>query len=243
MPYSTVGDPSRCPRCGTLRATRATSLDLCPGCLLTTALSMDDEPCPFQVMVPMSEGARGVTYLAQALRGARGYVALKVHGPRDDTEAILSRYRIWKPALARVRHPSVGELLDVGLTAEGRLYVASEYVAGWPLTAFGSRPSAGIGERARMAHQLIGAMSAAHAAGVAHLKLDASRVKISTASGPHATILGLGSSLIVDGAESRPEPDLLALLRLVRDLGIELPERRYETAAAIGDAVSSSSPS
>jgi hypothetical protein len=94
-----------------------------------------------------------------------------------------------------------------------------------------------------MAHQLIGAIGAAHAAGVVHLKLDASKVKISTANGPHATILGLGSSLIVDGAEARPEPDLLALLRLVRDLGIELPDRQYESAAAIGDALPSSSPS
>jgi hypothetical protein len=204
---------------------------------------MGDEPCPYQVMAPMSEDSHGVTYLAQALTGARGYVALKVHGLRDDTEAVLSRYRHWKPALSRVRHPSVGTLVDVGLTAEGLLYVASEYVAGWPLAALGSRAAVGTGERAKMAHQLIGAIAAAHAAGVVHLKLDASQVKISTANGPHATILGLGSRLIVDGAEARPEPDLLALVRLVRDLGIELADRRYETAAAIGDAVSSSSPS
>jgi len=203
-----------------------------------TALSMDDEPCPYQVMAPMSEDSHGVTYLALALTGARGYVALKVHGLRDHTEVILSRYQHWKPALARVQHSSVGKLLDVGMTAEGLLYVASEFVAGWPLTALASRASVGIGERAKMAHQLIGAIGAAHAAGVVHLKLDASNVKISTANGPHATILGLGSSLIVDGAEARPEADLLALVRLVHDLGIELPEREYETAAAIGDAVS-----
>jgi serine/threonine protein kinase len=239
----TVGDASRCPRCGTLRPTGATSLDLCPACLLTTALSIDDEPCPYQVLAPMSEDSHGVTYLALALTGARGYVALKVHGLRDDAEMILSRYQHWKPALARVQHPSVGKLLDVGLTAEGLLYVASEYVAGWPLTALSSRASVRIGEHARMAHQLIGAIGAAHAAGVVHLKLDTSKVKISTANGPHATILGLGSSLIVDGVEARPEPDLLALLRLVRALGIELPDRQYETVEAIGDAVSFSLPS
>jgi hypothetical protein len=204
---------------------------------------MDNEPCPYRVTAPMSEDSHGVTYLAQPLTGARGYVALKIHGRRDDVDAVLSRYQHWKPALARVQHPSVGKLLDVGLTAEGLLYVASEYVAGWPLTALGSRVSVGIGERLKMAHQLIGAIGAAHAVGVVHLKLDTSKVKISTANGPRATILGLGSGLIVDGAQARLEPDLLALLRLVRDLGIELPDRQYETAAAIGDAVSSSSPS
>jgi hypothetical protein len=73
-----------------------------------------------------------------------------------------------------------------------------------------------------------------------HLKLDPSKVKISIANGARATILGFGSSLIVDGAVPRPEPDLRALLGLVRYLGIELPDRQYETAAAIGDAVPSS---
>jgi serine/threonine protein kinase len=169
-------------------------------------------------------------------------VALKIHDPRDDAGEVVSRYQRWKPALARVQHAAVGKLLDVGLTTEGRLYVASEYVAGWPLTALGTRVPVGIGERATMARQLIGAIAAAHAAGVAHLKLDTSKVKISTANGPRATILGLGSSLILDGAEARREPDLLALLGLVRDLGIELPDRQYETAAAIGDALSSSPP-
>jgi serine/threonine protein kinase len=231
----TVTDPARCPRCGTLRAA---SLDLCPGCLLSTALAMDDERWPYQVTAPMGEDARGVTYLAQRLAGSHGYVALKIHAPRDDAAEVMSRYQRWKPALARVQHAAVGKLLDVGLTAEGRLYVASEYVAGWPMTILGSRASVGIDARASMARQLIGAIEAMHAADVAHLKLEASQVKISTANGPHATILGLGSSLIVDGREAQREPDLFALVCLVRDFGFELPERPYHTAAAIGDAVS-----
>jgi hypothetical protein len=233
----TATDPERCPRCGTLRATGAASLDLCPACLLTTALSMDDEPWPYQVTAPMGEDARGVTYLAQRLTGAHEYVALKIHASRDDAAEILSRYERWKPALARVEHPGVGRLLDVGLTAEGRLYVASEYVAGWPLTALGSRAPVGIGARASMARQMIAAIEAVHAADLVHMKLDASKVKISTANGPRATILGLGSSLIVDGREAERGPDLLALVRLVRDVGFEVPERPYRTATAIADAV------
>jgi serine/threonine protein kinase len=182
---------------------------------------MGDEPCPYQVMAPMGEDSQGVTYLAHALSGAPGYVALKVYGPRDDAETVLSRYQRWKPALARVQHPNIGKLLDVGLTAEGRLYVASEYVAGWPLTALSSRAPVGIDERNEIARQLSGAIDAAHAAGVVHLKLDASKVKISTANGPHATILGLGSSVIVDGAHGHPDVDRLALARIVCELGIE----------------------
>ena len=235
----TATQPSRCPRCGTVRAVQVAPLDLCPACLLATALSMGDEPCPYQVLAPIGEDSSGVTFLAQALGGAREYVALKVLGPRDDADAVLSRYRRWKPALASVQHPSVAKLVDIGLTAEGHVYLASEYVAGWPLATLGSRASIGRPERLEIARQLTGALDAAHAAGVVHLKLDASKVKVSTATGPRATILGLGSSLIIDGAEVRPATDLLVLVRLLRDLGIKVPERQYETAAAIGDAVSS----
>ena len=216
----TATESSRCPGCGTVRQAYAHPLDLCPTCLFTTALSIDDEPCPYQVVAPIGEGPGSVTYLAQALAGARGYVALKVHGPRDDAEAVLARYQRWKPALDAVRHPSVAKLLGIGLTADGRLYAASEYVAGWPLTALGSRVSVGINERAEMARQLTGAIDTAHAAGVVHLTLDPSKVKISTANGPHATILGLGSSLIVDGADGPPDVDRIALARIIRELGI-----------------------
>ena len=184
-----MSEPLKCPRCGTRRAAQA-SLDLCPTCLLAAALSKDDDPCPYHVMTPIGEDAGGVTYLAQALTGARKYVALKVCGPRSDADTVLSRFDRWKPALARIRHPSVGTLLAVGLNAEGRLYLAAEYVPGWPLTALGSHGSVGMSERIELGRQLTGAVEAAHAAGVIHLKLDASKVKISTASGLHATILG-----------------------------------------------------
>ena len=218
----TVSEPLRCPRCGTVRAAQVVPLDLCPACLLATALSIDDEPCPYQVLAPIGEDSRGVTFLAQASTEARGYVALKVLSPRDDADAVLSRYRRWKPALTRVQHPSVGKLLDVGLTAEGRLYVASEYVAGWPLAALGSRASVGRPERVEIAKQLTDAIDAAHAAGVVHLKLDASKVKISMANGLQVTILGLGSSLVVDGADGPPDVDRRALSRIIHELGVEL---------------------
>jgi hypothetical protein len=182
---------------------------------------MDDDPCPYQAIVPFDEDPRGVTFLARALGGERGYVALKLHGPRDDAEAVLARYQQWKLTLDRVQHSSISRLVDVGLTAEGRLYLATQYVAGFPLAALGARASVGADARARMAHQLTDAMDAAHAAGLVHLKLAASKIKISTTNGPRATILGLGSSLIVDGATGDPALDRFALADIVRALAIE----------------------
>jgi hypothetical protein len=220
----TLSQTLRCPQCGTVRTAQAPPLDLCPACLLATALSLDDEPCPYQVVAPIGAGSSGVTYLAQALSGAGGYVALKFLKPRDDVEAVLSRYRHWKGIIAGIQHPSAGRLLDVGLTADGLLYVATEYVPGWPLSALGSHRSLGMDERVAIARQLAAAIGAAHAAGVVHLRLGSSKVKISTATGPRATILGLGLSIIVDGAggkNDRSDIDRLALSGIVRDLGVD----------------------
>ncbi len=218
-----VAEPvvSQCPRCGNVRRRDAETLDLCPACLIGSALALDEERCPYQVVAPIAEGRQGVTYLAQPLTGAQGYVALKVLRQRADAEAVLSRYRHWCPALASVEHPSVGKLLDVGLTADGLVYVATEFVAGWSLAAAGSRTSFGQAERQAVSRQLRGAIDAAHQAGVVHLALDAARVKISTVHGPHATILGLGSALIVDGAAGEPAVDRRALAGIIGALEIE----------------------
>ncbi len=217
----TVFKTMQCPQCGTVRAGHAAPLDLCPACLLATAMSSDDEPCPYQVLAPIGEGSGGVTYLAQALSDVGGYVSLKILRPRDDVDAVLSRYRQWKPALARIHHRTVARLLEVGVTADGLVYVASEYVAGWPLTEVGSRPALGASERDEIASQLTAAMESAHAEGVLHLKLNSSKVKISRATGIHATVLGFGTSVIVDGADGRLEDDRRALATIIKEFSVD----------------------
>jgi serine/threonine protein kinase len=209
-----------CPGCGSLRVTAAAPLDLCPACLLATALAVDGEPCPYQVVTPIADDGAAVIYLAQGLT-VGGYVALKVLNPRTDIDEILTRYRGFRETLALVRHRGLARLLDVGVTEDGRLYLASEYVAGWPLSTIGSRPAIPIEDRTAIVRQLTEAIGAAHAAGVAHMKITADRVKISTAGGIRATILGLGSALIVDGLDSSVPPDLTALAAIGHDLGVE----------------------
>jgi hypothetical protein len=213
--------PDSCPRCGTIRISAVAPFDLCPACLLTTALSIENDVCPYQVLTPIGESPGAVIYLAERSTPGRGYVALKVLHRRDDVDDILTRYQHWKDRLGGFHHPGVARLLDVGLNEDGRLYLASDYVAGWPLSAIASRPSVGIDERTEIVRQLTAAIAAIHAVGLAHLRLTAAKVKISTASGLRATVLGLGSSLVVDGAECRREPDLAAVADLTRILELE----------------------
>jgi serine/threonine-protein kinase len=201
---------SRCPRCGRVQP----QVELCPACLFATAVSLGVDPCPYEVVTPIDEDAQAVTWLAQYTTGFPQHVALKIYAHRDDIGDVLTRYRQWKPILARLAHPSIARLLDVGLTDDGHLFVAFEYVAGRTLTA-GTLASMGMDDRVEVARQLHDAVAAAHAAGVVHLKLSPSKVRFSTSPALSVAILGFGSGLIVDGLAGAAEADRVALERIL----------------------------
>lgn len=214
-----------CPQCrAPLRTAGSTAIDLCPACLLATALSNDAAACPYRIIAPIAESPRGATYLAQPGGRGQGIVALTILAPRGDArwaDEVLARYARWKPALDRARHPNVARLRDAGLTDEGLVYIASDFVAGWLLSSIDGRPAIGPDARIEIARQLTSAVGAIEAAGLAHLALDASTIRVSTAAGVHASLLGLGFRLIVDGDEPSPDADRVALAQLRRRLGVD----------------------
>jgi serine/threonine protein kinase len=220
----TVPRVTTCPQCGRPRTcdadTAIVAWGLCPACLFATAASMDDEVWPYQVLAPIEQDAQGITYLAERYaNGVRGFVALTVI-VSDNGDAVLSRFHELKPALARLQHPAAAKVLDAGSTPDGSVYVASEYVAGRTLSETTSRPPLEPAQRAEIARQMTEAVGAAHAAGVVHLDLDGSKVRVSTAGGLRASITGFGVSAIVAGRVGTPETDRAALDNLVRQLGL-----------------------
>ena len=129
---------------------------------------------------------------------SREHVALKIIDV-PDTAAILSRAHEWKSRLANIRHPGISRVVDAGAAGPGHVYLATEYIAGSSLDYLLRHRPLSANERTAIARQLADALAAAHAVGLAHMRLDASHVKVATGGGTHATILGLGTSLIVSG--------------------------------------------
>jgi hypothetical protein len=221
---------ARCPRCGAYLPVRGLKHALCPGCLMASALEEPDagealEPedysfgIPYQIVTLMARDPDGVTYLARPV-GAAGHVALTIVGPRDDAAAILDRARVWTTTLAQVRHPHVARLLDAGPAAAACVYIAAEYIAGPALALPACRERLTTADRVIVLAQLAGALDTLRALGLAHLKLDASHVKITARDGVHATLIGLGVGLIVDGLRLQPERDVEALAAIARELGV-----------------------
>ena len=227
------GAASSCPRCGAPQTVQAASTALCPACLLAAALDGDDEPDeagadgadgdepPYQIVTVLARDADAVTYLARGFV-SREHVALKIVDV-PDAPAILSRAHEWKPRLASFHHPSMSQVVDAGSAGPGRVYLATEYIAGSSLDYLLRHRPLSAKERTAIARQLADALAAAHAHGLAHMRLDASHVKVATVGGTHATILGLGTSLIVSGLPPQPDLDLTALAAVCRELGVSVP--------------------
>jgi hypothetical protein len=218
----------QCPRCGKTLSARATE-GLCAACLLAAALSPDDErdPAdlfPYCIVTLLAGDSDGVTYLARTTSGAPRYVALKVLRRCSDPDAVVSRFERWKPALAALTHPSLAPVVDVGRVGDRSIYLVADYVPGSPLQPLLKSPGLDAEQRAEIVRQIAAALRAAHDRGVAHMRLDASRMKITAAAAVRAHLLGLGTALIVDGTAPDPEFDRRALVRIAAELGVPVPQ-------------------
>ena len=118
----------------------------------------------FRVERELGRGAMGVVVLATHLALER-QVALKVH--RAHNPADVSRLAREAKAMARVQHPNVVGIYDVR-EAQGRLFIAMEYVHGSSARRWLSKT--GIAWRARLdvCLQAAAGLQAAHAAGLVH---------------------------------------------------------------------------
>jgi len=129
----------------------------------------------YEILEELGRGGMGVVYQARQL-GLNRTVALKMiltgirTGPKD-----LSRFRAEAVVIARLRHPNIVQIYDVG-EASGRAYFVLEYVAGGSL----AQHLQGTPQRARPAAQLVEtlarAVHAAHANGVIHRDLKPANI-------------------------------------------------------------------
>jgi eukaryotic-like serine/threonine-protein kinase len=184
-------------------------------------LSDDGESLPYDIVTILAQDADAVTYLARDFVSAT-HLALKMF-TAPDRVAILSRINTWEPRLEALRHPGISRLVDAGPVGTDRVYLATEYVAGSSLDYLLRHRTLTPADRASIARQLAEALAAIHAQGLAHMRLDASRIKIATGGGVRATILGVASGLIVGGLSPQPELDLAALAAVCRELGVPRP--------------------
>ena len=177
-----------------------------PATISAAALRDNAATVPVQVagyviLEELGRGGMGVVYLARH-RELKRLVALKmVQSSARDCARTLARFRAEAEVLARLRHPNIVQIFEVG-DWEGRPFFAQEYLPGGGL----DRRLRGQPQSPRLAAQIIEALSravqAAHEAGVIHRDLKPANVLLASDDTPKLTDFGLAKQLDSGGGQT-----------------------------------------
>ncbi|RFF27543.1 MULTISPECIES: serine/threonine-protein kinase [unclassified Wenzhouxiangella] len=92
-------------------------------------------PRNYRLIKRLGQGGMGIVYLAERVDGnLRQPVAFKLlHLHESDNEVLSRRFSIERGILSALDHPCIARLIDGGLTADGRPFLATEFVEGVPI--------------------------------------------------------------------------------------------------------------
>jgi serine/threonine protein kinase len=129
----------------------------------------------YEILGELGRGGMGVVYQARQL-GLDRIVALKMilTGIQTDPKD-LARFRAEAAAIARLQHPNIVQIYDVGETA-GRPYLVLEFVAGGSLAQCLQGTPQLVRPAAQLVETLARAVHAAHANGVIHRDLKPANI-------------------------------------------------------------------
>ncbi len=151
----------------------------------------------YDILERLGEGGMGVVYKARQCELNR-LVALKtIRGGSQARADLMNRFRVEAEAVARLRHPNILQIYDIGASA-GLPFVVLELLDGGSLR----ERLAGNPQPARAAAELLAilarAVHVAHQAGVIHRDLKPANVLYTTDGVPKITDFGLAKRLDSD---------------------------------------------
>lgn len=201
----------------------------------------------FRPIRPLGAGARGDVFLAHQHAPSR-LVAVKVfrddersHEPLPATRSSADgssragaadrradRFTREARILARLSHPGIARVLDVGTTGDGRRYLVMEYVDGEPIDVRSRSRGFDMRTRIDLVLQLCDAVEHAHRRSVIHRDLKPSNVLVTDAAeiGGRSIVkvIDFGIARLLDH-EASPDPTLTMHGQLLGTLGYMSPEQ------------------
>lgn len=153
---------------------------------------------PYRIIRPVGRGGMAVVWLAERIEGVARQVALKL--PAMGWAGGMSR-RIARERdiLASLEHRNIARLYEAGETAQGRPWLAMEYVQGEPLDAYLRAHQPSLRSRLVLFLQIADAVAYAHARMVVHRDIKPGNVLV-TADGD-VRLLDFGVAKLLLGDE------------------------------------------
>jgi tetratricopeptide (TPR) repeat protein len=155
----------------------------------------------YELLGQLGRGGMGIVYKARQTRLKR-LVALKMilgaHAFPDN----LERFRTEAEAIARLQHPNIVQIYEVG-EHDGRPFLSLEFVDGGSLDKKLAAAPQPPREAAQLVETLARALHAAHERGVVHRDLKPANVLITSDGTPKVTDFGLAKRLDDESSRTR----------------------------------------
>ena len=126
-------------------------------------------------------------------------VAVKVLLAGRDSTVAAQRFQRERRILARLQHPGIARLLDVGSTTDGRLFLSMEYIAGHLLQEHVRQHRPDIATRLRLLVEIADAVGFAHRHFVVHRDLKPLNVVVD--GDGHAHLLDFGIARLLGDSD------------------------------------------
>jgi eukaryotic-like serine/threonine-protein kinase len=157
----------------------------------------------YEVLGELGRGGMGVVYRAWQ-KGLNRTVAVKmVHAGAQASPKVLSRFRVEAEAVARLEHPNIVQVHEVGEHA-GSPFLVLELVEGPNLAQWLAGTPRPAREAAELLKTLARAVHCAHRQGVVHRDLTPANVLLTSEGRPKITDFGL-AKLIIGGGDLRTQ--------------------------------------
>lgn len=167
----------------------------------------------------LGRGGMGTVYLAEDTVLGR-MVALKVVGAAEQDPETARRMLLEARIVARLEHPGIVPVHDVGTLPDGRVYYAMKRVDGRRLDELTSEMT--LPERLRLLQRICDAVAFAHAHGVIHRDLKPENVMVGTFG--EVLVMDWGVAKVTADDATRVPPESDAPSPEVRALGVAVGE-------------------